>query len=116
MEADRETGLAMSVLIRSKGGESFYGRRGSTRRMREDDGQYRLWQGIAKVALQQKVSGRPVCDARGTPLKYSSMLADGASISTIEKMANGNRPKAHLIPDSAYSAGWQRAFGRRKRA
>lgn len=81
------------MLIRVKGSNSFYGRRGSERMKRENESRYRLRAGIAKVALEAKADGKPVCDARGTPLRYANEAAERHSSSTLEQWRKGRSTK-----------------------
>lgn len=100
------------MLIQVKSSNSFYGSRGSRRMKREDESRYQMRKGMAKVALRSKANGTPELDSRGVPMFYANRMADGHSISTIEKWANGESQKAVMIPDSAYAQGWERIFGK----
>lgn len=74
--------------------ENFYGSRGSARASREDASRRHLRAGMAKVALQAKMNGRPEVDCRGTPLKYANRMADGHGAGTLERWSKGQNASA----------------------
>jgi|SRR3990167_638966 len=51
---------------------------------------YHLRAGIARVALEAKVSGKPAEDSVGRPLLYSNEMAQRHSASTLERWADGH--------------------------
>ena len=50
---------------------------------------YRLRGGIARMAIQAKVEGKPVEDSVGRPMKYCNEMADRHGLKTLEKWARG---------------------------
>ena len=60
----------------------------------EQASRYNLRQGMAKVALEAKVSGKPELDCAGRPLLYANQMARQCGQRTIEKWARGVKPVA----------------------
>lgn len=66
------------------------------------ESRYWLRQGMARVALRTKLSGKPEVDARGTPLKYSNEMAERHSTTTIQRWADGMDAKAGNRPSQVW--------------
>ncbi len=60
----------------------------------EQASRYNLRQGMAKVALQAKRSGKPELDCVGRPLRYANEMAQQCGTKTIEKWARGSHTVA----------------------
>ena len=79
------------MLIKvKKSGESFYGRRGSTRMRKEDESRYNTRRGMANVALDMR-EGKPMNDVYGNPLPSAKRLSDSHSRKTIEGFSRGEK-------------------------
>ena len=55
---------------------------------KEDEARYHLRAGMATVALQAKIEGKPAVDAAGRPLKYANRLANGVGMAELERWRN----------------------------
>ena len=71
-----------------------YGKLGPHHRLNQQHTESRYWlrQGMAKVALEAKVTGKPAEDSVGRPLKYANELAERHSTSQIQRWAKDHRP------------------------
>lgn len=61
------------------------------RNQRHEQGRYHLREGMAKVALATKVTGKTAVDAVGRPLLYSNEMAERHSAGQLESWARGAR-------------------------
>lgn len=70
-----------------------YGRKGRHHRLAQQHTESRYWlrQGMAKVALEAKVTGKPAEDSVGRPLLYANEMAQRHSTSQIQRWAKGYR-------------------------
>ena len=55
---------------------------------------YHLRSGMARVALEAKVTGKPAEDSVGRPLLYANELAERHGAGQLERWANGNKTVA----------------------
>ena len=73
-----------------------YGKQGRHHRLNQQHtaARYHLRAGIARVALEAKVTGKPAEDSVGRPLLYSNEMAQRHSASQLERWADGPSPMA----------------------
>ena len=68
-----------------------YGKQGRHHKLNQQHtaSRYHLRAGIARVALEAKVTGKPAEDSVGRPLLYANEMSQRHSASTLEHWANG---------------------------
>ena len=68
-----------------------YGKMGRHNKLNQQHqkSRFHLRAGIARVALEAKVTGKPAEDSVGRPLLYANEMSQRHSASTLEKWANG---------------------------
>ena len=70
-----------------------YGKQGRHHKLNQQHtaARYHLRAGIARVALEAKVTGKPAEDSVGRPMLYSNEMAQRHSASQLEKWADDRR-------------------------
>ena len=70
-----------------------YGKAGRHHKLNQQHtaARYHLRAGIARVALEAKVTGKPAEDSVGRPLLYANEMAQRHSAGQLERWANGHR-------------------------